>query len=195
MRTTLIGLFALLIASPALAEGAPVRDLSVVPATPAGAALEAWFDRADATYARGQSLRMYVRSGEEGYVTAFSIGPTGGVTQIYPNAFHPDNFIAAGATIEIPGAGARALVGGPVGEERVQAVFTHGREPVCAPADLAGAGPFSPVVGGGDVLHRDLQVVAAHEPGGRLTTIERIFHSVSGAPAPDEVIVIVPGKN
>jgi hypothetical protein len=200
MRSTLIGLFALLLACPAFADAAPVRDLSVEPVTPASvaeapASLDTWFDRADATYARGQSVRMFVRSGEEGYVTAFSIGPTGDVTRIYPNAYHVDNFISAGGTIEIPGAGARAFVTGPLGEERVRVVFTHSREPVCAPSDLAEAGPFQTVVGGGDALHRDLQVVATHEPSGRLTMIERILHSVSGAPAPDGVVVIVPGQN
>jgi hypothetical protein len=108
---------------------------------------------------------------------------------------HVDNFISAGGTIEIPGAGARAFVTGPLGEERVRVIFTHSREPVCAPSDLAEAGPLQTVVGGGDALHRDLQVVATHEPSGRLTMIERILHSVSGAPAPDGVVVIVPGQN
>ena len=61
-------------------------------------------------------------AGEAGFVTAFAIGPTGDVTEIYPNAFHPDNFARAGATIEIPGFGARALVSGPVGPERIEIV-------------------------------------------------------------------------
>ena len=92
---------------------------------PTQAALDAWFDRANATYALGEALTLFARPGADGYLTAFSIGPTGDVTQLYPNAFHPDNFVRAGEIVQIPGAGAGAVVNGPVGFERVKIVLTR----------------------------------------------------------------------
>ena len=92
--------------------------------SPTQAALDAWFDRANATYALGEALSLFARPGADGYLTAFSIGPTGDVTQLYPNAFHPDNFVRAGETCRFR-APAPAVVNGPVGFERVKIVLTR----------------------------------------------------------------------
>jgi hypothetical protein len=173
-------------AVPAAAQNLTVRDLTATPSVVAVHAaqptLDAWFDRADAVYALGEALRLFVRAGEDGYVSAFAIGPTGDATQLYPNAFHPENFVPAGATIEVPGPGARAFVTGPVGFERVEIIFTRRAEAICAPTQLSSAGPFRVVVGGAAALQRDLIVVAASEPGGAVATLETSFRSVA-APA------------
>src|SRR5271170_242968 len=71
---------------------------------------EAWFDRANATYALGEAVNLFVRTNEDAYVTVLSIGPTGNVAQIFPNAFQPNNFAQAHQPIAIPGRGAAAVV-------------------------------------------------------------------------------------
>jgi hypothetical protein len=93
---------ALVLASPAGADTNAPPDPSVEATPPQGApsqtgalTAEAWFDRANATYALGEAVKLFVRTNEDAYVTALSIGPTGNVTQIFPNPFHPNNLVQA----------------------------------------------------------------------------------------------------
>ena len=179
-----IAAFALVCAaSPVAAQDLTLRDLVVAPnaayAQVVHPQLEAWFDNADATYASGQALRLFVRPSEDGYLSAFAIGPTGDVTQLYPNAFHPRNYVRAGEAIEVPGSGARAFVSGPVGIERVRLVFTRRADAVCVYAQLAETGPFPIVLGGVGTLQRDLSVVAEGAPADAVVTLDKTFQSVA----------------
>jgi hypothetical protein len=198
-------------ASPVAAQDLTLRDLVVAPtaayAQVVRPQLDAWFDNADATYALGQALRLFVRPSEDGYLSAFAIGPTGDVTQLYPNAFHPGNYVRAGEAIEVPGSGAGAFVSGPVGLERIRLVFTRRVDPVCVYAQLAGAGPFPIVLGGVATLQRDLSVVAEAAPADAVVTLDKTFQSVrpsygvannyaivvdaSPAEAPDDDLMVV----
>jgi hypothetical protein len=211
-----IAAFALVCAvSPVAAQDLTLRDLVVAPtaayAQVVNPQLEAWFDNADATYALGQALRLFVRPSEDGYLSAFAIGPTGDVTQLYPNAFHPGNYVRAGEAIEVPGFGARAFVSGPVGIERVRLVFTRRANPVSVSAQPAGAGPFPVVLGGVATLQRDLFVVAEAAPANAVVTLDKTFQSVaplygvagnyavvvdaSPAEAPDgDLMVVIPAR-
>jgi hypothetical protein len=201
MRNAFFAALALLVATPAFPDSLAPRDLEVLP-DPSGIAdvsLSAWFDRAEPIYALGEAVRLFVRSSGDGYVTAFAIGPSGAVTQIFPNAFHRDNFVRAGGTTEIPGAGARAVVSGALGRERVEIVLTRRSDPLCAPSHLDGEGPFRNVIGGTRALQRDLAVAAASESRGWPARIERRFLTIPASVAaasefPATTIVIVPSQ-
>ena len=122
---------ALVLASPAGADTNAPPDPSAEPTAPQGSpsqtgalTAEAWFDRANATYALGEAVKLFVRTNEDAYVTALSIGPTGNVTQIFPNPFHPNNLVQAHHPIAIPGHGAHAVVTGALGAEVIKIITT-----------------------------------------------------------------------
>jgi hypothetical protein len=195
---------ALVLASPAGAETYTLRDLSVEPTAPqtspfrTGAlTAEAWFDRSNAIYALGEAVRCFVRTNEDGYVTALSIGPTGAVTQIFPNAFHPNNAVRAYAPIEIPGWGARAVVTGSLGPEVVKIIVTSQPIQVIPASQLGAAGPFRSVIGGIGAVARDLETLADPTyPDQNIMIVDKTFRSVApaGAAFDSGAIVIVPDE-
>ena len=168
----------------------PPADPSVEATAPQGSpsqtgalTAEAWFDRANATYALGETVQLFVRTNEDAYVTALSIGPTGNVTQIFPNAFHPNNLVQAHQPIGIPGHGAHAVVTGALGPEMVKIIVTTRPVQVIPEDQLGAAAPFRSVLGGVDAVARDLKTVAA-QPELDLVVLDKKFLSVPPAPAP-----------
>ena len=181
---------ALVLASPAGADTNAPPDPSVEATAPQGSpsqtgalTAEAWFDRANATYALGEAVKLFVRTNEDAYVTALSIGPTGNVTQIFPNPFHPNNLVQAHHPIAIPGHGAHAVVTGALGAEVIK-IITTSRPIQVIPEDQLGAtAPFRSVLGGVDAVARDLKTVAA-QPEQDMVVLDKTFLSVPPAPAP-----------
>ena len=181
---------ALVLASPAGADTNAPADPSVEATAPQGSpsqtgalTAEAWFDRANATYALGEAVKLFVRTNEDAYVTALSIGPTGNVTQIFPNPFHPNNLVQAHHPIAIPGHGAHAVVTGALGAEVIK-IITTSRPIQVIPEDQLGAtAPFRSVVGGVDAVARDFKTVAA-QPEQDMVVLDKTFLSVPPAPAP-----------
>ena len=181
---------ALVLASPAGADTNAPADPSVEATAPQGSPFqtgaltaEAWFDRANATYALGETVKLFVRTNEDAYVTALSIGPTGNVTQIFPNPFHPNNLVQAHHPIAIPGHGAHAVVTGALGPEVIK-IITTSRPIQVIPEDQLGAtAPFRSVLGGVDAVARDLKTVAA-QPEQDTVVLDKTFLSVPPAPAP-----------
>ena len=47
----------------------------------------AWVDRADYTYATGESVRIYVETNKDAYVTVLNTDPAGETTQLFPNRY------------------------------------------------------------------------------------------------------------
>jgi hypothetical protein len=123
-------------------------------------------DRDDLTYALGETVRFFVETSEDAYVTIVNVGPEGYVTQLFPNAFQSDNFVAANQRIAIPaeGSGAQIRVAGPVGAELIKIFASN--EPVAfvAEADLDGDGAFRSLRDGVASLVRNLEVVAEAPP-------------------------------
>ena len=116
-------------------------------------------------------------------MTALSIGPTGNVTQIFPNPFHPNNLVQAHHPIAIPGHGAHAVVTGALGAEVIK-IITTSRPIQVIPEDQLGAtAPFRSVLGGVDAVARDLKTVAA-QPEQDTVVLDKTFLSVPPAPAP-----------
>jgi hypothetical protein len=181
---------ALVLASPAGADTNAPPDPSVEATAPQGSpsqtgalTAEAWFDRANATYALGEAVKLFVRTNEDAYVTALSIGPTGNVTQIFPNPFHPNNLVQAHHPVAIPGHGAHAVVTGALGAEVIK-IITTSRPIQVIPEDQLGAtAPFRSVLGGVDAVARDLKTVAA-QPEQDMVVLDKTFLSVPPAPAP-----------
>lgn len=191
------------LACPAVAQPYEARDLSVEqtmalqasPARPGGLTAEAWFDRSDATYALGESVRLFVRTNEDAYVTALSIGPTGNVTQVLPNAFNPNNAVRANVPIEIPGYGARAVVTGSLGAELVKIIVTSRPVQVVSESQLGAAAPFRSVTGGVDAVVRDLETLAAPTAAEQdIAIVNKTFRSMppTGVASGAGTIVIVP---
>src|ERR1700688_1691398 len=182
---------ALALASPAGADTNAPPDPSVEATAPQGSpsqtgalTAEAWFDRANATYALGEAVKLFVRTNEDAYVTALSIGPTGNVTQIFPNPFHPNNLVQAHHPIAIPGHGAHAVVTGALGAEVIK-IITTSRPIQVIPEDQLGAtAPFRSVLGGVDAVARDLKTVAA-QPEQDMVVLDKTFLSVPPRPAPE----------
>ena len=162
--------------TPAVAEEdseSITRDLTVeqtsvftiqAPAAPAtdGLNVVAWVDHADNTYAIGETVRLFVRSNKDAYLTVLNVGPSGNTTLLFPNAFQQDSRIAGNTVVEIPaqGSGASIRVSGPsVGPELIKVIASTSPQPLIQSAALTGAGPFSVVSGTGVSVARDLQVV------------------------------------
>ena len=74
------------------------------------------------SYHIGDSARVYVYPSRNSYVWVFSIGSDGSVTQIFPNRFDRDNYLAGNSRKVIPQAGYSLTVTGPTGVDRVVAV-------------------------------------------------------------------------
>ena len=88
-----VALAAILVSSAAFADNLTVRDLSVEQAPVAAItsphagqlATTIVADRPDATYAIGETVRLTVTGNEDSYVTVLDVGPTGAVTELFPN--------------------------------------------------------------------------------------------------------------
>ena len=202
-KLLLSAVLTVVLAGPSFAQSVDLRDLSVeqtvavqsLPSRPGSLAADAWFDRANPVYIRGEAVRLFLRVNQDAYVTVLSIGPTGAVTQLFPNAFNPYNAVRGGSTVEIPGPGARAVVGGSLGPEVVKIVVTSGPARVIPESELGPSAPFRSVIGGVGAVARDLEVVAAPTaPGQNILIINKVFRSApaAGAAFGSGAILIVP---
>ena len=98
-----------LLATPAAAQDVQFKDLTVEQAsiaqvsTPRPGALRVSLasDRADWTYGIGETVGLLLTTNEDAYVTVLDIGPTGRVTQLFPNPYQPDNHVLAYSPVEI----------------------------------------------------------------------------------------------
>ena len=78
------------------------RDLTVEQATAAAAGVQrpgslrvaVTTDRADATYATGETVRLFLNVNEDAFVTVLNIGASGKVTQLFPNRAQPDGKVS-----------------------------------------------------------------------------------------------------
>jgi hypothetical protein len=153
-------------------------------------------DRADATYAIGETVRLMLTANEDAYVTVLDIGPGGQVTQLFPNQYQPDNHLFAGAPVEIGGgnSGARVTVAGPVGAELVKVIATSRPVTVVSESQLAGGGAYPTVNGGVQAVLRNLQVVADQATQGdtRIAWQNVPLRTIAGRAAP--ALIVIPGQ-
>lgn len=170
----LIGVLALL-TGPVLADQpkqhAQTRDLTVEQSSAAQAGtprpgslqVSVTADRPDATYAIGETVRLTITSNEDAYVTVLDVGPTGQVTQLFPNQYQTDNHVFANRSAEIAGGatGARITATGPAGAELIKVIASSKPVTVISEAQLTQSrGIFRSVDGGVPTVLKDLQVVS-----------------------------------
>jgi hypothetical protein len=158
------------------AEDSILRDLSVEQATafqagtpaPGSLRISTWVDRHDLTYARGDAVRIFVKTNEDAYVTIINVGPSGKVTQLFPNAFQQSNRVAANRALEVPSAngGSRINVSGPVGAELIKVFVSNEPIKIIPESQLVGSGAFRSLAGGVSDLVRNLEVTAAAPASG-----------------------------
>lgn len=125
--------------------------------------LSSWVDRRDMTYARGEMIKIHVKTNEDAYVTVFNVGPTGKVTQLFPNAFEKSGLIKANTDTEIPSAKSKAeiKVSGDVGGEVIK-VFASDKPLKLVPeSSLVAGAVFVAVKGDVAEFVRNLEVTAA----------------------------------
>jgi hypothetical protein len=92
--------------------------------------VDVWVDRGDGgVYRPGDKLYVYFKSDRDCYLTLIDFPPQGGVTIIFPNAYHSNNFVRANRIYRIPAPsyGFDFIVEGPPGTEVIKAIATLGR--------------------------------------------------------------------
>jgi hypothetical protein len=159
------------------AENSILRDLSAEQATafqagasgPVSLRVSTWVDRHDLTYARGDAVRIFVKTNEDAYVTIVNVGPSGKVTQLFPNAFQPSNRIAANRALQVPApnGSSRINVSGPVGAELIKVFVSSEPIKIIPESQLVGNGAFRSLAGGVSDLVRNLEVSASAPAGGQ----------------------------
>ncbi len=212
-KYTLIGVLALFV-GPVLAEQAKSqaqsRDLTVEQSNAAQAGIPhpgslqvtVTADRPDATYAIGETVRLTITSNEEAYVTVLDVGPTGQVTQLFPNQYQTDNHVFANRPVEIAGGatGARITATGPAGAELVKVIASSKPVTVVSEAQLMQSrGIFRAVDGGVPTVLRDLQVVSdqAAQSDTKIVFANFTLRTVGSrlpATAAQQTLVVLPGQ-
>jgi len=209
----LIAALALLV-GPVLAEQpkqqAQSRDLTVEQSTAAQAGIgrpgslqvTVTADRPDATYAIGETVHLTITSNEETYVTVLDVGPTGQVTQLFPNQYQTDNHVFANRPVEIAGGatGARITATGPAGAELIKVIASSKPVTIVSEAQLTQSrGIFRAVDGGVATVVRDLQVVSdqAAQNDTKVVFANFTLRTVGSrlpAASAQQTLVVVPGQ-
>lgn len=156
------------------------------------------FDRAEAKYAVGEIVGLFIQSSENAFVTVLNVSPNGNVVKLFPNKFQPESLVAAGKRVQVPdpASGAQLQVSGPVGQEQIKVFYSN--KPLDIFADLGGSsdGMFRSIDGGMDEVSRSLD--QARSLGTKiksrtltLTTVESLPAPVaSSVPEPEKTITI-----
>jgi Domain of unknown function (DUF4384) len=136
-----------------------------------------------ASFRSGEEIRYFVNSTLDGYLYLFHVHADGSILRIFPNQYQPEARIRAGASIEVPKAGApfRFQASPPFGLETTVAVVTSG------PLDerdfqAVGRGLAKPIAAVPAVVKRGVRVQpSAQDPGTEATSAGK--NSGSRAPS------------
>ena len=121
--------------------------------------IETSFDHDNMIYANGERVRLFVTSSEDAFVTVLNVGPSGEVTQLFPNSYQPGNQVKAHVKVEVGANGAHIAVGPPFGAELIQIIAAN-RPLQAFPDDkLDKRGAFSVVRGGVRSAARLLEII------------------------------------
>ena len=125
----------------------------------------AWVDRPDATYARGEHVRIFVETTRDAYVTVLNVDPSGETFVLFPNEYQSNNFVRAGRAIEVPDPSSRSqvVVTGALGNELIKVIASTKSAPLFDGVELRNAGPFQMVRAEPRGMARSL-VVAMNQP-------------------------------
>ncbi|MBY5446117.1 DUF4384 domain-containing protein [Rhizobium leguminosarum] len=141
------------------------------------------FDRAEAKYAIGEVVGLFIQSTENAYVTVLNVSPNGSVVKLFPNKYQTDALVGAGKRVQVPdpASGARLQVSGPVGQEQIKVFYSS--KPLTIFADLggSGAGMFRSVDGGMEAVSRSLE--EARSLGTKISSKTLTLTTVDSLPA------------
>ncbi|XKM43813.1 DUF4384 domain-containing protein (plasmid) [Rhizobium ruizarguesonis] len=141
------------------------------------------FDRAEAKYAIGEVVGLFIQSSENAYVTVLNVSPNGSVVKLFPNKYQTDALVGAGKRVQVPdpASGARLQVSGPVGQEEIKVFYSS--KPLTIFADLggSGAGMFRSVDGGMEAVSRSLE--EARSAGTKISSKTLTLTTVDSLPA------------
>ena len=126
----LFGAILLLILAPiVLAQGIVVSPQAIVVNPLPSFGVQVWLDRdtsgdASPVYQIGEEVRISARVDQAAWVYVFDVRPNGDVTQIFPNRYDDNNYLAAGETKTLPPGNARYVfnIAAPRGLSKVIAV-------------------------------------------------------------------------
>lgn len=176
---------ALLYSSTALAEGANhMKDINIEQSyiytvspgepsmestTASGLKVSIWVDQKDITYAPGEQIAIFAKANQDAYLTIIDVGTSGKVVQIFPNQYHPDNFIKKDEVVRIPELtdGFNYQISGPNGTELIKAIVSTNPGSIYGDAakSFQAYGPFSQSNLPAKALQKDLIVTlnSTHE--------------------------------
>jgi hypothetical protein len=88
--------------------------------------VDLWTDRDDATYKIGDKVTFFFKTDKDCRVTLLNVGTDGKVQLLFPNEYHKDNQVKAGAVYTIPPQEAKFAIKAkaPAGEDTVKAIAT-----------------------------------------------------------------------
>jgi hypothetical protein len=147
----------------------------------------AWVDHDDNTFTVGDTVRLYVESNQDAFLTVINVGSSGSTTVLFPKEIQTDNRIVAGEVLEIagPDEGLRIGVGAPAGTELITVIASNYSDEVFEPAELVMAGPFRSLEGGAVVAVRRLEEAMANDPDGKWSKYDHVLQTLELAPTPD----------
>lgn len=131
-------------------------------------AVELWTTRDRAEYAIGETLQVYLRTNETAQVVVFNIDAMNRTTVLFPNDYATQNRLPGGETHALPGLGAafQFRVVPPVGDNLIRVIATTSVRPILDPGAITpGTGPFPGYSRPPEAVVRQVQVVAAEQPG------------------------------
>ena len=141
------------------------------------------FDRAEAKYAIGEVVGLFIQSTENSYVTVLNVSPNGSVVKLFPHKYQTDALVGPGKRVQVPdpASGARLQVSGPVGQEQIKVFYSS--KPLNIFADLGGSGSgmFRSVDGGMDAVSRSLE--EARSLGTKISSKTLMLTTVDSLPA------------
>ncbi|MEP9374709.1 DUF4384 domain-containing protein [Mesorhizobium sp. KR1-2] len=142
------------------------------------------FDRAEAKYAIGEIVGLFIQSSENAFVTVLNVSPNGNVVKLFPNKFQPESLVPAGERVQVPdpASGAQLQVSGPVGQEQIKVFYSN--KPLDIFADIGGGsdGMFRSIDGGMDEVSRSLD--QARSLGAKIKSRTLTLTTVESLPAP-----------
>jgi hypothetical protein len=104
-----------------------------------------WADRRDGNYKTGEPVVFSFKTNKDCRLTLFNVGTSGKVQILFPNEFHKDNLVKAGATYRVPSKDSKYIfkAQGPAGEDMVKAIATLEKVALVRPEAFRPSGSFS----------------------------------------------------
>jgi Domain of unknown function (DUF4384) len=171
-------------------DDATVRDLSLeqVKVFRAGKAKQTSLqvttsvDRADLTYAKGETVKLRVKVSEDAHVLVFDTGPTGKIIQLFPNELQKDDVIKAGQNISIPPSDSKVKikVTGDTGAELLTVVASDKPVKLVSGAVMSGEDVFMSVKESADEFARNLSLETKKpDPVQKLSVVKLVLKTVA----------------